>query len=71
MKYDEIINHEHYEPKNHPRMSAETRAAQFSPFAALTGYGEVLDNVVRASELRRKRRIYMTDPDGKSEVYAD
>lgn len=37
-EYDDIINLPHYEPKNHPRMSMWKRAAQFAPFAALTGY---------------------------------
>ncbi|MBQ7554410.1 MAG: hypothetical protein IJT46_08675 [Bacteroidaceae bacterium] len=36
--YDDIINLPHYEPKHHPRMSMWNRAAQFAPFAALTGY---------------------------------
>jgi len=38
--YDDIINLPHYEPKHHPRMSMWNRAAQFAPFAALTGYEE-------------------------------
>ena len=36
--YDDIINLPHYEPKHHPRMSMWNRAAQFAPFAALTGF---------------------------------
>ena len=40
--YDDIINLPHYEPKHHPRMSMWNRAAQFAPFAALTGYDEVI-----------------------------
>ena len=36
--YDDIINLPHYEPRHHPRMSMWNRAAQFAPFAALTGY---------------------------------
>ena len=36
--YDDIINLPHYEPKHHPRMSMWNRAAQFAPFASLTGY---------------------------------
>ena len=36
--YDDIINLPHYEPKHHPRMSMWSRAAQFAPFAALTGF---------------------------------
>ncbi len=36
--FDDIINLPHPEPKHHQRMSMLGRAAQFSPFAALTGY---------------------------------
>ena len=36
--YADIIDLPHYEPKHHPRMSMWSRAAQFAPFAALTGY---------------------------------
>ena len=32
MKYGEIIKHPHYEPKRHPRMPKEMRAAQFAPY---------------------------------------
>lgn len=35
--YDDIINLLHYEPR-HRRMGMEARAAQFAPFAALTGH---------------------------------
>ena len=35
--YDDIIALPHPEPRTHPRMSLHDRAAQFSPFAALTG----------------------------------
>ena len=37
-KYDEILNLEHHKSKKHPPMSLYARAAQFAPFAALTGY---------------------------------
>ena len=37
-KYDDIINLPHHVSKKHPRLSIEQRAAQFAPFAALTGY---------------------------------
>lgn len=57
MKYEEIINHPHYEPKTHPRMSREDRAGQFSPFAALSGFSEVIEFTERASELRNHRVI--------------
>ena len=46
-KYDKIINLPHYEPKNHKRMSRDARAAQFSPFAALTGYSDSIKETAR------------------------
>ena len=46
-KYDDIIDLPHWDPKNHPRMSLEDRAAQFAPFAALTGFGDVIDDTSR------------------------
>ena len=36
--------------KKHPRMDRLTRAAQFSPFAALTGFGDVLEETGRLTE---------------------
>lgn len=50
--YSDIIDHPHYEPKNHPRMTMQNRAAQFSPFAALTGYGEAVSETARMVEER-------------------
>jgi hypothetical protein len=46
-KYDDIINLPCPEPKNRARMSSHDRAAQFSPFAALTGYGEQIKETSR------------------------
>ena len=40
--YDDIINLPHHQSKNHPRMSLYDRAAQFAPFAALTGYDDAV-----------------------------
>ena len=40
--YEDIIGMPHYEPKKHKRMTIENRAAQFAPFAALTGYEEAI-----------------------------
>ena len=39
-KYDDLLDHPHYQSKKRPHMSMTDRAAQFSPFAALTGYGD-------------------------------
>lgn len=49
-KYDNIINLQHYELKNHKRMSMESRASQFSPFAALTGYSESVKETARITK---------------------
>lgn len=46
-RYNDIINLPHPDPKRHPRMSLSDRAAQFAPFAALTGYGTVIDETAR------------------------
>ncbi|MBQ8633046.1 MAG: hypothetical protein IJ420_05525 [Lachnospiraceae bacterium] len=44
-KYDDIIGLPHPTSKKHPRMAAIDRAAQFSPFAALTGYEKALEEI--------------------------
>ena len=49
-KYDDIINLPHHVSIRHPRMSMENRAAQFAPFAALTGYDEAIDQAGRENE---------------------
>lgn len=36
-EYEDIINLPHWEPRTHPRMPRASRAAQFAPFAAVTG----------------------------------
>lgn len=42
-KYSDIINLPHHVSKTHPQMSRANRAAQFSPFAALTGLDDAID----------------------------
>ena len=46
-KYDDIINLPHHVSKKHPQMPIADRAAQFAPFAALTGYGEQIKETAR------------------------
>lgn len=60
-KYDDIIDLPHHVSKTRPQMPAEDRAAQFAPFAALTGHGEAVKETSRVTE----RRIEM-DEDLKS-----
>lgn len=48
--YSDIINLPHHVSKNHPQMSREARAAQFAPFAALTGYDDVIHETARLTD---------------------
>lgn len=41
-KYKDMLRLPHPVSATHPRMSLQDRAAQFSPFAALTGYEDAL-----------------------------
>ncbi|MCR5278042.1 MAG: hypothetical protein K6E19_01245 [Lachnospiraceae bacterium] len=45
--YSDIIDHPHYKSPTRPAMSMEGRAAQFAPFAALTGYDEAIMQTAR------------------------
>ncbi len=40
--YDDIISLPHHTSTRHPKMSMYQRAAQFAPFAALTGHGDAI-----------------------------
>lgn len=51
-KYDDMINLPNPTPTCRPRMSAIDRAAQFSPFAALTGYEAVVEEAARLTDFR-------------------
>ena len=42
-RYDDIIGLPRPEPQRHPRMPRADRAAQFAPFAALTGFEDVIE----------------------------
>lgn len=48
--YDDIINLPHPTSQKHPRMSLYDRAAQFSPFAALTGHDAAIKETARFTE---------------------
>ncbi len=51
-KYEDIINLPHHRSKTHPHMPLIDRAAQFAPFAALTGYGDAIDETARITDIR-------------------
>lgn len=48
--YDDIINLPHHRSDVHPHMSLYDRAAQFSPFSALTGHATVLSETERLTD---------------------
>lgn len=51
-KYLNIINMPHHVSKIHPQMSRYERSAQFAPFAALTGYEDVIEEEGRLTDSR-------------------
>ena len=50
--YDDIINLPHPVSKNHPQMPLRDRAAQFAPFAALTGHDAAIKETARLTDER-------------------
>lgn len=51
-KYADIIHLPHHVSRNHPQMSMADRAAQFSPFAALTGHDAAISEAARLTDER-------------------
>ena len=71
-QYDDIINLPHHVSATRPQMSMINRAAQFSLFAALTGYDAVIRKIGRLTdrrvELSEDRRV---DLDKKQQLLSD
>ena len=79
-RYDEIMGLPHHVSKTRPQMPLSDRAAQFAPFAALTGYdsaiketGRLTDERIELDEealaaLDRKYQLLMDALDDKPEV---
>lgn len=61
--YADIIHMPHHKAANRPHMSMYDRAAQFSPFAALTGYDGVIAETARLTnskvELSESEKILL------------
>ena len=55
--YSDIIGLPHHTSSKHPRMAPEMRAAQFAPFAALTGFEETIEETA----YRQKVEVYRRD----------
>ena len=62
--YADIIDHPHWQSPTRPHMSLYDRAAQFSPFAALTGYDDMVNEeartVVHKIELEESEKIRLS-----------
>ncbi len=61
--YEDIISFPRHESKTHPRMPMTDRAAQFSPFAALSGYEDAIKEAAR----RTVKKIELDD-DSKAKI---
>ena len=53
-KYEDMVYMPHYVSLKHPRMSIRNRAAQFAPFAAVTGHEESVREAARFTEEKFK-----------------
>lgn len=70
--YDDIIHLPHHVSVAHPQMAAIDRAAQFSPFAALTGYDAAVKETARLTDERAELDEYMKDAlSNKLQITAD
>lgn len=56
-KYADMLHMPHHRSKTHPPMSSWSRAAQFSPFAALTGY----DAQIESAHHQRVNRTLLSE----------
>ncbi len=51
-QYDDIIDLPHHRSTRHPHMPVHNRAAQFMPFAALSGYDAIIAETARITQER-------------------
>lgn len=82
-RYADIIDLPHHTSSKHPRMSATARAAQFSPFAALTGYDAEIKETARltdekieldedrVNDINAKLQYIKDNIDGRPEITAE
>lgn len=63
-EYDDIIDLPHHKSEKHPHMDLYDRAAQFSPFAALTGFESAIEeteteHIKEVEAIVKKERIML------------
>ena len=63
MDYEDIIDYE-YKGRRPDKMSSRNRAAQFAPFAALSGHDRAIKNTEMEAE-------YIAENENKGETYYD
>ena len=61
-EYDDIINLPHHKSAKHPHMDLYDRAAQFSPFAALTGFDDAIEETGRVTMERIENEEVTREP---------
>lgn len=59
--YEDIINLPHHVSRTHPQMSVYNRAAQFAPFAALTGHDEAIEETAVLQRFDALNDVELTD----------
>ena len=59
--YDDIIHLPHPISSVHPPMPLSSRAAQFAPFAALSGYDDAIRATARRHQKEEEKGTYNTD----------
>lgn len=69
-KYDDVINLPHHVSKTRKPMSMENRAAQFAPFAALTGHDAAIAEIARLTSKKPELSLEELDKLSRRLVYA-
>ena len=64
MDYEDIIDYEYKGSRRADKMSSRNRAAQFAPFAALSGHDRAIKNTEMEAE-------YIAENENKGETYYD
>ena len=64
MDYEDIIDYEYKGSRRPDKMSSKNRAAQFAPFAALSGHDRAIKNTEMEAE-------YIAENENKGETYYD
>lgn len=60
-RYNDIIDRERPVSQKHPHMSRLDRAAQFAPFAALTGYDDMIEEAGEMNAIAPDSVIFTRD----------